>query len=73
VGGLTNGMLFCKYLPLLEEQLSPSQISLVQTLLTSSHTGWGTSSVAKDAEELNILCRTLKKDHKSEGKRGTLF
>ncbi|KAL4534639.1 hypothetical protein Ndes2437A_g05409 [Nannochloris sp. 'desiccata'] len=67
VGGLTDGMLFSKYLPLLDQQLSPSEISLVQTLLTSSHRGWGTSSITKDAEELNILCRTLRKEHKSEG------
>jgi pimeloyl-ACP methyl ester carboxylesterase len=60
-------MLFCKFLPLLEQQLSPSGVSLVQTLLTSSHRGWGTSSVTKDAEEINILCKTLRNDHGSKG------
>jgi pimeloyl-ACP methyl ester carboxylesterase len=60
-------MLCCKYLPILEQQLAPSGVSLVQTLLTSSLRGWGTSSISKDAEELNLLCRTLRVGHKSQG------
>jgi pimeloyl-ACP methyl ester carboxylesterase len=60
-------MLGLKYLPPLDEQLSPLGVSLVQVTLTSSYRGWGTSSITQDAEELHLLCRALKKDHNSKG------
>lgn len=58
VGGLTNGLLDVPYLESLA--LAVSSISrdtnelwsLAQTLLTSSYSGWGISSLAKDTAEL---------------------
>ena len=67
VGGLTDGILFTRYIPLLEKHLQAQEISLVQPLLTSSHQGWGLGSVARDADELYLLMQMLKKDHKSLG------
>lgn len=58
VGGLTNGLLDVPYLESLALAVSSipheseEDWSLVQVLLTSSYSGWGTSSLAKDTEEL---------------------
>lgn len=67
VGGLTDGLLFTRYIPLLQKQLQDQQISLVQPLLTSSHQGWGLGSVSRDADELFLLMQSLKRDHSSTG------
>jgi pimeloyl-ACP methyl ester carboxylesterase len=40
---------------------------LVQPLLTSSHQGWGTGSLDRDADELLLLARCLRAEHASEG------
>jgi pimeloyl-ACP methyl ester carboxylesterase len=62
VGGLTDGLFACGYCEPLSVKLGERGVSLVQTLLSSSHQGYGTSSLDKDAQELEELCRFLK-DH----------
>lgn len=68
VAGLTEGILSSKYLPELGKHLDEEhEISLVQVLMTSSHQGWGMGSVSRDAEEILLLMRHLKKVYGSEG------
>lgn len=58
VGGLTNGLLDVPYVPPLAAAVSAISTksdeswSLIQVLLTSSYSGWGLSSLAKDTREL---------------------
>ena len=68
VGGLTDGLLATGYVPPLSRLLHErSSFSLVQTLLTSSHQGWGLASLDQDAEELSQLAKCLRKEHSSQG------
>ena len=39
----------------------------MQTLLTSSHQGWGLSYISRDVEELGLLLHCLKNEHHSQG------
>ncbi len=60
------------YLPALAARLAArdegaSHWVLVQPLLTSSHQGWGTGSLDRDADELLLLARCLRAEHASEG------
>ena len=67
VGGLTDGLLFSKWIPLLADRLADNGACLVQTLLTSSHQGWGLGSLKRDADELLLLAQCLAADHDSQG------
>jgi pimeloyl-ACP methyl ester carboxylesterase len=67
VGGLTDGLLFAKYIAPLATALDKNGISLIQTMLSSSHQGWGLSSLRQDADELAMLLRCLKREHTSQG------
>jgi hypothetical protein len=51
IGGLCDGLLTVPY-PINIAAALPGTWTLAQVLLTSSYTGWGTSSLAKDATEL---------------------
>ena len=59
VGGLTDGLFACSYVEPLSRRLGEGGVSLVQTLLSSSHQGYGTSSLNQDAEELTALAQFL--------------
>ncbi|KAF9907422.1 hypothetical protein EC991_010983 [Linnemannia zychae] len=63
VGGLLDGYNALPYLPLLgkylEEQLG---FSLIQVMLTSSHMGYGISSLQEDVRELDILFTFLREE-----------
>jgi len=67
IGGLTDGLLFAKYVPILAKRLETLGASLVQPLLTSSHQGWGMGSLQRDADELLDLLRYLKTEYASDG------
>lgn len=67
VGGLTDGLLFAPYCRPLAAKLEAAQWSLVQTLLSSSHTGYGTASLDQDARELHQLACHLAAEYGSQG------
>ena len=75
VGGLTDGFFALPYLPHLAELLRTDtrakkqelEWSLVTPLLSSSHRGWGTSSLDRDAGELLELSAHLAKHKGVEG------
>ncbi|CAI5758705.1 unnamed protein product [Candida verbasci] len=54
VGGLGNGLLNVPYLPALSKSTSDfkGKWNLVQVLLSSAYSGWGTSSLDKDVNQL---------------------
>lgn len=65
VGGLTNGLLDVPYLKGLARSVSETsgeQWSLVQVLLTSSYSGWGTLSLQRDAQELGLAVEYLRSE-----------
>lgn len=77
LGGLTDGLFPVPYLPHLAELLhrsnaekssesSPSW-SLITPLLSSSHRGWGTSSLDRDTDELLELSKHLRTQRGIEG------
>lgn len=55
LGGLTDGLLACKYVDSLAEKLDAAGWALVQPVLSSSYTGYGISSLDQDAKELSAL------------------
>ena len=67
VGGLTDGLLAVPYTQTLAKHLDSLQVSTVQPLLSSSHTGWGLSSLDRDAEELHALAQHLAQQLGSRG------
>lgn len=69
MGGLTDGLLFAPYCRPLAAKLEAAQWSLVQTLLSSSHTGYGTASLDQDARELHQLACHLAAEYGSQARR----
>ncbi|EPS64913.1 hypothetical protein M569_09866, partial [Genlisea aurea] len=67
IGGLTDGFLATEYLEPLAIALEREQWSLVQFLLSSSYSGYGTSSLKADAAELDQLISYLINKEESEG------
>ncbi|KAF9604681.1 hypothetical protein IFM89_009117 [Coptis chinensis] len=67
LGGLTDGFLATEYLEPLSVALEKEKWSLVQFLLSSSYTGYGTSSLKQDAMELDQLISYLINKEDSEG------
>ncbi|KAF7854213.1 hypothetical protein EAF04_010510 [Stromatinia cepivora] len=62
IGGLSDGLLTVPYPSSISDEL-PADWSLAQVLLSSAYTGWGISSLKKDAEELSkcvAYFRTIK-------------
>lgn len=57
VAGLSGGLLSLPYTEPLADKLSHSNISLIMPLLSSSYHGYGTSTLAMDAQELTMLLR----------------
>lgn len=67
IGGLTDGLLATEYLQPLSMALEAEKWSLVQPLLSSSYSGYGTSSLKQDALELDQLISYLINKEGSEG------
>ncbi|KAM7260017.1 hypothetical protein ACFE04_015758 [Oxalis oulophora] len=67
IGGLTDGFLATDYLEPLAIALDKEKWSLVQFLMTSSYTGYGTSSLQQDASEIDRLISYLINKENSEG------
>lgn len=67
IGGLTDGFLATDYLEPLAIALDKEKWSLVQFLLSSSYSGYGTSSLRQDARELDQLISYLINKEDSEG------
>lgn len=67
IGGLTDGLLATEYLKPLSAELENENWSLVQPLLSSSYSGYGTSSLKQDALELDQLINHLINKEESEG------
>ena len=63
VGGLTDGLLATRYVEALGRELERRDPpwGLVQPLLSSAYSGFGTSSLAQDAAELAELMQVLRK------------
>ncbi|KAI4317747.1 hypothetical protein L6164_025592 [Bauhinia variegata] len=67
IGGLANGFLATPYLEPLAIALDRENWSLVQFLMSSSYSGYGTSSLQQDAKELDQLINYLINNEDSEG------
>lgn len=67
IGGLTDGFLATEYLEPLAIALDKEHWSLVQLLMSSSYSGYGTSSLQQDATELDQLISYLINKEDSEG------
>lgn len=67
IGGLTDGFLATEYLEPLAIALDKEKWSLVQLLMSSSYTGYGTTSLKQDASELDQLVSYLINKEDSEG------
>ncbi|RAL38467.1 hypothetical protein DM860_002445 [Cuscuta australis] len=67
IGGLTDGFLATEYLEPLAIALDREKWSLVQFLLSSSYSGYGTSSLKQDSTELDQLISYLINKEDSEG------
>ncbi|XP_020960044.1 UPF0613 protein PB24D3.06c isoform X3 [Arachis ipaensis] len=67
IGGLTDGFLATAYLELLANALDRENWSLVQFLMSSSYSGYGTSSLHQDAKEVDQLINYLINKQDSEG------
>lgn len=59
VGGLTDGFLSLRYLPVLAEAVKERGWRTVQPQLSSSYGGWGFSSLDQDVQELDKLIEYL--------------
>ncbi|KAL8153654.1 hypothetical protein V2J09_011414 [Rumex salicifolius] len=67
IGGLTDGLMATEYLEPLAVALDNEKWSLVQTLLSSSYSGYGSSSLDQDAVELDQLISHLINKEDSQG------
>ncbi|KAJ4882497.1 alpha/beta-Hydrolases superfamily protein [Raphanus sativus] len=67
IGGLTDGLLATDYLEPLATALDKEKWSLVQLLMSSSYSGFGTSSLKQDAQEIDQLISHLINKENSEG------
>ncbi|OMO85378.1 hypothetical protein COLO4_21645 [Corchorus olitorius] len=67
IGGLTDGFLATDYLEPLATALDNEKWSLVQMLMSSSYSGYGTSSLQQDALEIDQLISYLINKENSEG------
>lgn len=56
---MTDGLLACKYVDDIAPAIDKLGWAVVQPLLSSSYTGYGTSSLSRDAEELGQLLATI--------------
>ncbi|KAL9578827.1 MAG: hypothetical protein Q9203_006951, partial [Teloschistes exilis] len=66
IAGLGDGLLTTPYTPTLAAALPPTW-SLIQVLLSSSYSGWGTSSLTQDIAEIS-QCVTYFQSRRPQGK-----
>lgn len=59
IGGLGNGLTDIHYIQPLKEALGKNSWGLVAILTSSSYRGWGTGSIARDAQEITALVKHL--------------
>ncbi|KAH3665548.1 hypothetical protein OGAPHI_003734 [Ogataea philodendri] len=69
IGGLGDGLLTVPYVPLLAEKLATIGWSVVQIQFTSSFIGFGTGSLARDADEISKLVAYLRSPLSPVGSR----
>ncbi|KAF8937358.1 hypothetical protein EDD21DRAFT_302438 [Dissophora ornata] len=63
IGGLLDGYHALPYLPYLSKALADQLgFSLIQVMLTSSHMGYGSSSLQEDVRELDVLFTFLREE-----------
>uniref|UniRef100_A0A7S3LJA4 Uncharacterized protein n=1 Tax=Aplanochytrium stocchinoi TaxID=215587 RepID=A0A7S3LJA4_9STRA len=55
LGGLTDGLLACKYVPVLSRAVQLKGYAVIQPLLSSSYNMFGTNTLLKDVEDLTKL------------------
>ncbi|CAN1280554.1 UPF0613 protein PB24D3.06c [Linum perenne] len=67
IGGLTDGFLATEYLEPLAIALDKEKWSLVQFLMSSSYSGYGTSSLKQDGTEIDQLISHFINKENSEG------
>jgi len=60
IGGLTDGLLSLRYMPMMAEVVARHGWRVVQPVLSSSYSGWGTASLDADAAEIDGLLEYLK-------------
>jgi len=65
IGGLGDGLCAVPYIDLLAPALEEVNFSLIQVLLSSSYSGFGFSSIEKDAHEIRKLLKYLRTIGKS--------
>jgi len=63
IGGMNDGFLSSDYLPSLSRNL-PAGWCVIQPLLSSCYTGYGSSSIDNDCTELNTLLKVLKESYR---------
>ncbi|QOU22251.1 hypothetical protein BRETT_002423 [Brettanomyces bruxellensis] len=69
IGGLGTGFCSVPYIPELSRKLNDIGWSLIQIQITSSYTGWGTGSLARDSSEIERLVQYLKSKSTDCGSR----
>mmetsp|Transcript_51877 Transcript_51877/g.161432 ORF Transcript_51877/g.161432 Transcript_51877/m.161432 type:complete len:366 (+) Transcript_51877:49-1146(+) len=67
IGGLSDGLLPCWYVPSLGQAASEEGWSMVQPILRSSYNMWGFGSLERDVEDLSALLDFLARER--EGKK----
>ena len=55
LGGLTDGLLPCRWVPALADAAAEAGWSTVQPVLSSAYAGYGTGTLQRDADELSEL------------------
>ncbi len=69
IGGLGTGFCDVPYLPILSEKMNSIGWSLIQIGISSSYTGWGTGSLARDSSEIERLVQYLRSKNTDCGSR----
>ncbi|ORZ04318.1 hypothetical protein BCR41DRAFT_425986 [Lobosporangium transversale] len=62
IAGLLDGYNALPYLPMLSQVLANLGFSLIQVMLSSSHLGYGISSLQDDVKELDVLFKFLREE-----------
>lgn len=66
IGGMTDGLIACPYVPSLSSSIRSLGWRCVQVELSSSRLGFGVSSLLEDVEELDCLVKALQTRYKQE-------
>ena len=68
IGGLSDGLMSCNYIPLLSRELEKYSIAVVQILMSSSYNGFGHVRLEDDCSELDALVKFLKEKQRENCK-----